>query len=41
MFRYVCPHCLRTFLSDVALEDPFCWECGQSLVRIPKEDYES
>ena len=36
-YRYVCPHCLRTFLSNEYHEDWFCWECGQALEVIPKE----
>ena len=36
MYRYVCPHCLRTFLSRELLVDPFCWKCGQGLEVIPR-----
>lgn len=35
IYRYVCPNCLRTFLSEV-LDDPFCWKCGQALEQVPK-----
>lgn len=33
-FRYVCPHCLRTFLDDKAEEDRFCWKCGEKLIVV-------
>jgi len=37
-WRYVCPHCLRTFLANEYNEDWFCWKCGQGLEVIPRED---
>lgn len=37
-WRYVCPHCLRTFLSNEYDEDLFCWECGEGLIVIPKRE---
>lgn len=37
IYRYVCPHCLRTFLDKLYNEDLFCWKCGQGLEVIPKE----
>jgi len=36
MFRYVCPHCLRTFIDEEYSEDKRCWECSQQLEVIPK-----
>jgi len=38
IYRYVCPHCLRTFVDSEYSEDQFCWECGQGLQVIPKEE---
>ena len=35
-WRYVCPHCLRTFVSTEYHEDWFCWKCGQGLDVVPK-----
>lgn len=40
MNRYVCPNCLRTFLSEEKLDDPFCWKCGQGLYVITSEGVE-
>lgn len=37
-YRYVCPKCLRTFLSKEYHEDWFCWKCGQGLEVIPKDE---
>jgi rRNA maturation endonuclease Nob1 len=36
IWRYVCPNCLRTFLSEEYTEEWFCWRCGQGLEVIPK-----
>jgi len=37
IWRYVCPSCLRTFLSEEYHDDKFCWKCGQGLEIIPKK----
>lgn len=37
MHRYVCSHCLRTFIDEEYSEEYFCWKCGQKLEVIPKE----
>lgn len=37
MYRYVCPHCLRTFVTVDYTEEWFCWKCGQGLEVIPKD----
>jgi len=36
--RYVCPICLKTFVSEVFSSQWFCWRCGQKLTIIPQED---
>ena len=41
MYRYVCPHCLRTFVDEVYIDDGFCWECGEGLKVIPKTEVET
>ena len=38
MYRYVCPKCLRTFLSDDYQEDRICWRCGEGTEVIPKDE---
>ncbi len=37
MYRYVCSHCLRTFLDEEYDEEKFCWKCGEGLEVIPKK----
>ena len=37
-WRYICPHCLRTFLDCVYDDDRFCYKCGQHLEVIPKQE---
>lgn len=37
-YRYVCPHCLRTFRDNKYSEELFCWKCGQGLIVIPKKE---
>ncbi len=39
-YRYVCPHCLRTFLDTKYSEEEFCWQCGQGLAVVPKMSQE-
>lgn len=41
LYRYVCSHCLRTFKDKIYDENAFCWECGQALEIIPKEEFSS
>lgn len=38
MYRYVCPNCLRTFLDKRKQDNMFCWNCGEEMVRIGKEN---
>lgn len=40
MYRYVCPHCLRTWLDEEYKDNQFCWKCGQGRLVIvpPKEE---
>jgi len=37
IYRYICPRCLRTFLSDEYEIDWFCWKCGELLEVFPKD----
>jgi len=36
IYRYVCPRCLRTFVSNEYHEDWICWGEGELLEVVPK-----
>ncbi len=38
MQRYVCPDCLRTFLSKERHHNWICWKCGERLIVVGAED---
>lgn len=34
MHRFICPHCLRTFLEESSNEGWICWKCGDETLCI-------